>query len=123
MALRNLSRDRQSGLWTPTITDVTNVDASVLLNAFFAIHGDLVECFVSMTIDMTAAAVYAVRLSLPFGIDVAAAGDIIGTCAPVGGANGGTVTGDPTNNEALVDSQNGTTGVETVQAQFAYRIG
>ena len=122
MSLRNLAPDRQSGEWIPTITDVDNVAASVLLNAFFAISGDLVHCWVSMTIDMTAAAVYAVRLSLPFGIVVAAAGDIIGTCAPVGGAFGGTVTGDPTNNEALVDSENGGTGVETVQVYFAYRL-
>jgi predicted membrane protein len=122
MALRNLARNHQAAGWVPTITDVDNVAASVLLGAFYAVSGNLVNCWVSMTIDMTAAAVYAVRLSLPHGIAIAAASDIIGTCAPVGGAFGGTVVGDPTNNEALCDSQNGTTGVETVQAHFAYRM-
>ena len=122
MALRNLSPHRQAGDWTPTITDVDNVDASVLLNAFYAVSGNLVQCWVAMTIDMTAAAAFTVRVSLPFGIDVAAAGDIVGLASPLIPNGGGAVVGDPTNNEAEITSFNSTLGVETVLASFAYKI-
>ncbi len=122
MALRNLSPDRHSGGYTPTLTAGTNVDAVVLLNAFFAVHGDLVECWVAMTVDATTAAAYDLRISLPFGIPVAAAGDIIGTASPLIPDSGGSVTGDATNNEAQLDSAASTTGVETVVAHFAYRM-
>ncbi len=122
MALRNLSPDRQSGTWTPTLTGVVNIDSITLLNAFFAIHGDVVQCWVAMTVDATAGSSHQGRISLPFGIDVAAVGDIIGMASSILQGGSGSITGDPTSNEAVVDGQNNGTGPESVVAQFAYRM-
>ncbi len=124
MALRNLSPDRQSNTWVPTLTAGANVAAVVFINGFYSITGDVVHCFLEMTVDPTVITTpWTVRASLPVGVDLAATGDLIGTAGVLdSGGLGGAVTADTTNNEANIDSQNLGAGVETIVVQFGYRV-
>ncbi len=124
MALENLSPHRRSGLWTPTLTIVSNLDVLTLVNAFFAISGNLVQCYLAATADPTAAGVYSFRAALPTGSRIADARDIIGVCSPETLAVfGGSVKADVASGEALIstDADAGVTVVD-VYAHWAYRV-
>lgn len=122
MGLDRLPIQKKSGIWLPTLTIVTNIDALTFLNGFYVISGNLVQCYLAASVDPTGGATWAFRASLPFGIDLAADSDLIGVCAPsVSGGFGGTVRADPTNNEALFQTTH-SVGALDVYAHFAYRI-
>lgn len=122
MTLNRLPAQKRDGAWVPTLVAVANLDDLTLLNAFFAISGDVVECSLAVNVDPTLAAAWSFRATLPFGISLAAESDLIGVLAPaVSGGFGGTVRGDTTNNQALLEGQMSTEALD-VYAQFAYRI-
>lgn len=123
MSARNLPAARRGGKYVPTLTPVLNVDDATLLNAFWSIQGDLVEVCVAIDLDPTATGRWDVRCELPFGLDIQAAGDIVGS----GGVfdSGGfatTVLGDPTTNQAVITGDHGAATAKDVTAVFSYRI-
>ncbi len=123
MALRNLSRAKLDDAWVPTLTPVLNVDDVTLLSARYAIVGDLCMCFVAFTRDPTGTGLYQIGCSLPFGVQIDGLADIAGS-----GGDDSTlpfaisVSGDATNNRALIAGNFGADLVNTATIFFAYRV-
>ena len=121
MALPNLPVSKHGALWVPTLTVVTNIAVLTLLNAIYTINGRVVQCFVGATVDPTAGTAWQFRCSLPFGVDVVAAKDVMGVCGQATVVGAGTVIGDATNNAALIGGLHDDSA-EDVFAIFAYKI-
>ncbi len=124
MALRNLTPDRASGDYSPTLTIVSNIAVLTLLKAFFAVTGDIVQVYFAATVDPTLADTeYTFRVSLPFGLELASVNDIMGVCSPSGSVGlGGAIKGHLASDQAIVDSAQPVATVLDLYGHFAYRI-
>lgn len=112
-----------SGEYVATLTDVTNVAASVLVAARFIRIGNQVQVFFEVTVDPTAAAATELGISLPVVSALAAAADLTGH------ANSGetvgepaTIAGDAANDRAALTYTAVGTGVVTWAGSFSYRV-
>ncbi len=122
MALRNLPTHKQSRIWTPTLTDVSNLDTIVLAAAFYSIAGDLVTCWLHATPDPTAGSAYTFRVSLPIGVDIVSIDDVIGVAIAAQVVGVGDVEGVVATDDALVTASAGVSTAHVLRATFAYRI-
>jgi hypothetical protein len=111
----------------PTLTLEQNLAALTLLSAFYAVTGDVVQCWVALLADPTAGGDIGFTVSLPTPLfhNVSDPEDVIGTAsfeAPSGGQPGGNVQANaPSPLTAFVTSTapNGTAG--NIFVHFAYR--
>ncbi len=112
-----------AGEYVPTLTDVTNVAVSALLDARFVKFGDQVTVYFAVTVDATAAAATELGISLPVASALAAANDltgIAGSAETVGGL--GMVAADAANDRAALTYTAVGTGVVTWRGSFSYEI-
>lgn len=112
-----------SGEYTPTLFDVTNVDASVVLAARFIRVGNQVTVYFAVTIDATAAAATELGISLPVVSVLAAVNDlggIAGNSEAVAAL--GQVAGDVANDRASLTFVAIGTGVLTWRGSFSYNV-
>lgn len=115
--------DFESGEYTPTLTNVTNVAASAVLGARYFRIGNVVTVYFSITIDVTSAAATELDMTLPVVSNLAAAKDLIGhanSAETVGEPL--VVTGDSTNEKAQLSYTAVGTGVVTWNGSFSYAI-
>ena len=119
MALRNIGNGRKSGLYTPTLTAVTNVAAATAPNRLmYSCEGDVVHVTGIINVDPTAAAATTLRISLPFPCDITA-GELAGNGAAVASGHG-RITPDVTNNDAQLDYTSAGTAAEDIAVDFSY---
>lgn len=85
-----------SGIWTPTLTNTTNVSASTAYTCQFSRVGDVITFSGRVAIDPTAAATTVLGMSLPVPFDVTSLTQIQGTFTD-GAGQSGAIQGDTTN--------------------------
>lgn len=119
-ALYDLLRD---GTYTPTITPVTNVDATTAFGAQFLRVGNSVVVSGVIDIDATVAGVLtSVGFSLPIASDLSGI-NLAGTCGPDSSAGlDGVVIADATNNRAQFDFVSGLDTDTSIWFIFMYRV-
>jgi hypothetical protein len=86
----------RSGSWTPTLTNVTNIDASTAFRCNFSKTGDYVSFFGFVQIDPTAASAVELGISLPIGSAFTVSYDASGQSRSTAG-EGGYIKSDATN--------------------------
>ena len=94
-----------AGIWTPTLTNGTNVAASTPhANSFFIRVGNIIHVGLSVEIDCTAAGAFDLQISLPVASDFAATDDASGVAHSVvgGGSVDAVVYADTTNNTLIL---------------------
>jgi hypothetical protein len=112
-----------SGDYVPALTDVTNIDASALLDARYMRIGNIVTVFFGVTIDATAAAATELGIGLPVASNFAAANDLLGMAVSsetVGAA--AQVSADVANDRASLTFTAVGTGVVTWRGSFSYLV-
>jgi hypothetical protein len=113
------------GTYTPTLTNVANLDSSTALVCQYMRFGDVVVVSGGVTIDPTSATTQTtLRISLPIASNFAAVNDCGGAAAnnTVAGASGA-VYADTTNDAALLQFLNGSnTASATYFFTFMYRV-
>lgn len=92
-----------SGLYTPTLTNTTNVAASTAYECQYARIGDVVIVSGKVDVDPTAAASTVLTISLPVASNLANPEQLAGTafCPAIAG-QGAAIVGDATNDKALM---------------------
>jgi hypothetical protein len=110
--------------YTPTLTNVTNIDASTAQVCRYRLVGTDVTVWGDVLIDPTAAASTASELgiSLPVASAMTSARDLAGSGASAVLATAYTIMGDSTNDRASMQFVSGTTANHSVRFQFSYTI-
>ncbi len=111
-----------SGTYTPTLTNVTNVAASVTDVMKYLRVGDVVTVSGRITIDPTAAGLTRVDISLPIASNLAALRDCAGTGAREGENVVGIILGDTTNDRAYLSFIAVSTSNGAWAVHFTYEI-
>jgi hypothetical protein len=115
--------DFDSGEYTPTLTDVTNVAASVLLGARYMRIGSTVTVHFALSIDATATGATELDISLPVASNFTDAEDCSGLAvSSTAGENQGSITADVANDRAQLDLTAVGTGVIEWRGSFSYAI-
>jgi hypothetical protein len=113
----------ESGDYVPTLTDVTNVAASVLLDARYQRIGDIVTVFFALSIDATATGATELDISLPVASNFAAADDCTGMAvSDTAAENQAKVTADVANDRAQLEFTAVGLGVIEWRGSFSYVI-
>jgi len=121
MALRKIPANRIGSHYSPTLVASTNVNTVTLRDAFYAVTGQCVQVYAAVQIDPVATGFIAFRASLPFGIEILAESDCIGTTGTKGSpAQGGTVAGDIASNQVLINGQVGAAIPTDIYFHFGY---
>jgi len=99
-----LKQPTPTGVYTPTLTGVTNIAASTSYQGMYTRTANLVTVYGRADIDPTALTQSTIRISLPVASDFS----VILDCAGVAGWGGiasqvGSIQADTTNNEAVLD--------------------
>lgn len=117
-----LIKRAESGIYTPTLTNVTNLDGSTSDVAMYHKIGDIVQVFGRVVVDPTAAALTELGISLPFPSNLAGTEDLSGLIISSPDPVVGVVVADTTNNraEASFTTANGTQ--RAYRYSFSYRI-
>ncbi len=112
-----------SGEYAPTLTDETNIAASVLVAARFMRINNTVTVFFGVTLDITGAGAAELGISLPVASDLAAAGDLTGHAnSEVVGEDQAVIAGDATNDRAAMTYTGIATGVIAWAGSFSYQV-
>lgn len=112
-----------SGTWTPTLTNVANIDSSSApnLGMYFRI-GNVVSCAVWVTVDPTTIGVTtSLGVSLPIASNFANASEAVGS-GSTGEREAITVIGDPTNNRVQAGWTPSVNVTSQILIQFMYRV-
>jgi hypothetical protein len=102
----------ESGTYTPTITESTNIASSSLHAASYVRIGSMVHVAIMATIDTTTgSSASIIKFSLPFSSDITAFSDVIGAGASTVDDMSGTFNGSTGDDTALLafDSNAGAT--------------
>ncbi len=112
-----------SGEYVPTLTDVTNVAASVLVAARYVRINNTVIVYFAATIDITGAGAAELGVDLPVASALAAAGDLTGHAnTEVVGEDQAVIAGDVANDRAAVTYTGIGTGVIAWAGSFSYQV-
>lgn len=113
-----------SGTYTPTLTNVANLDASTPYQCQYMRVGSVVTVSGLVDIDPTAgAAATELGISLPIASDFANAQNCAGTAfCPTVATQGAAILGDPTNNRAQLTFVSGNTSNQSMYFTFSYVI-
>lgn len=107
-----------SGTYTPTATIVSNLDSVTPGVMHYIRVGSRVFVWGDITYDPTAASAVSYRLTLPIASNLASATDLSGN----GGSWATRTVGDPTNDAALVTSNNSSTSAISNALLFGYEV-
>lgn len=112
-----------SGVYTPTLTNVANLDASTAYECQWLRVGNVVTVSGKFDADSTAGgAATQLGISLPVASDLGALEDLGGTAVSGGSSQTGSITGDLTNNRARVDYVAADTTNRVMSFIFAYQV-
>ena len=112
-----------SGVYTPTWTIISNLDAITGFSSMYSRVGDIVTVSGQIAIDPTSAAVVCrARATLPIASNIGATADCMGVIASASFGEAGAIVGDTTNDAAdmfllAVSASNHTCGFT-----FQYRV-
>lgn len=111
------------GVWTPTLTEVTNLDASTAFQSQYLRAGSLVVASGKVAANPTAAGAVQLDLSLPVASNFGVAQDCGGVAfAPGVAGQGAAITAEIANNRAAMEWIAVDTANRTMAFIFAYRI-
>lgn len=112
------------GTWTPTLTNLANIDASTANICHYMRVGTMVTCWGAVLIDPTAAAntLTRIALTLPIASNLAAATDLSGTITAEGIQRAGVIQPDVLNDRAEVRFYSEVTANTTFRFTFGYTI-
>ena len=113
-----------SGSYTPTITSVSNVDATTAYTCYYTRIGSQVHVWGRVDIDPTAAAntFTEIRISLPIASNLGVNTDLMGGAAVSNSQRSAFIAGDPTNDRAALVFESVVTGNTGFSFWFDYRI-
>lgn len=112
-----------SGVYTPTLTGVTNVAASTAFQCQYLRVGSVVTVSGKVSVDPTATGLVQLGISLPVPSNIGAAEDCGGTAFASGIAGqGAAILGDAANNRAEMDWIAVDVSNQAMFFSFAYRI-
>jgi hypothetical protein len=115
--------DVVSGVYTPTLTNVANLDASTAYSCQYVRVGSVVTVSGQVDVDPTAAAATQLGLSLPIASNFANANECAGTAFASGIAGqGAAIRGDATNNRAELVWIAGDLTNQPMFFSFIYRV-
>ncbi len=115
----------KSGTFTPTGTAVANVDSITPAGSRWTREGNIVTVSGAVAIDATAAgsATTQVRLTFPIPSDITSFSQVNGVATDaISGEAAATITGDATNNCALLAYQSLSTSSRTFQYMYQYEL-
>lgn len=112
----------KSDLYTPTLTNVTNLDDSAAFQCQYVRVGDLVTVSGKFTANPTAAAATELGMSLPIPSNLTAEEQVAGTAFCPGIQQGAAIQADATNNRASVQWLANDTANRAFIFSFTYRI-
>lgn len=110
--------------WTPTLTNVLNVDSTTALECHYIRLGSRVICFGGLVVDPTAAAdtVTEVGISLPVASNLTVSTDAQGTGSTAGAQRAARVSADATNDRARFLFASETAAAITFTFIFGYAV-
>ncbi len=113
-----------AGTYTPTLTSVSNVDATVAYDAFYIRVGNFVYVTGAMDVDPTAAAGTSttVGISLPVASNIGAGTDCLGLVVGATVAETGRIDGDAANNRASAIFPAQSASDHGLRFHFSYRV-
>jgi hypothetical protein len=117
-----LGNGSSPGIYTPTITNDTNVDSSTSQTCRFIRVGDQVFVSGAVTVDATAAAATEVGISLPVASNFSALTDCAGAAAANAIQQSGAIFADPTNDRARLQFLATSTASQVMWFTFAYTV-
>ena len=112
-----------SGVWTPTLTNTTNVAASTTYEGQYIRVGSVVTVSGKVDIDPTAAAATELEISLPIASNLGATEDCAGTaCGLTTVTSVAAILGQVTNNTASLQYTATDTGNKSFYYTFTYSL-
>lgn len=113
-----------SGTYTPTLTNVANIDSSTANVCQYQRVGSIVTVFGTASVDVTAAASFSLGISLPIASNFAAATDANGVAAysNVGSDGGGRISADTSNDRVTLVCLSPSTSAITFYFSFSYAV-
>ena len=111
-----------AGTYTPTLTNVTNLDSSTAFDAQYIRVGATVTVSGKVTIDPTAAAATELGISLPVASNFGAVEDCGGVAFCTAVQQGGGITADITNDRAALRFLANNTTAQEMCFVFSYQI-
>jgi len=115
-------REVYSNVYTPTLTNTTNLDASTAYSCQYMRVGTVVTVSGKVAMDPTATGNTVLNVSLPFASDVSDDVQVAGTFHGLGSTEPGVIYGDAATNTAVFQHNAIGTGNRTFFFQFTYRI-
>ena len=109
-----------NGTYTPTLTNVTNIDASTPLSCLYWRAGNTVHVSAAFNVDPTAAGTIVLGVSLPIASNITDAADISGTAAGLAGY--GVVIGNAASDRADIYITTSSTVNTGYHAEFTYQV-
>ena len=113
----------QTGFYTPTLTNTTNIAASTAFQCMWKRRGDFIDVDGTVNIDPTAAGYVEMGMSLPIASDLANYYELVGVAAQYTGANNAVpvvIIGDTTNNRAKFQYYTIATADANILFHFSY---
>lgn len=112
-----------TGVYTPTLIGVTNVDAATASACNYYRYGNMVTVAGLLALDPTAAsALTELRISLPIASNFVVSTNCLGTVGTITQGLGGSILADTTNDQALLQILTNTTANHGVTFVFTYQV-
>jgi hypothetical protein len=111
-----------SGTYTPTLTNLTNIDTSTAMLSQWIKIGDIVIVAGSLQVDATAAGAFTLNMTLPIASEIAATTDVGGSFGSGSADRGGRIEGVIAANEAIFRGNTSGASNSTYGFTFSYRI-
>lgn len=110
------------GVYTPTLTNTTNLDASTAYECQYMRVGATVTVSGKVDVDPTAAASTVLGISLPIASNIGATEDLAGTAANPAAQESAALLGDAANNRATMQWIAVGTANRTMYFTFTYQV-
>lgn len=108
--------------WTPTLTNVTNLDSSTAFQGQYLRVGATVTCSGKVTVDPTTAAATELGMSLPIASNFGADEDCAGAAYSQTNGQGGGISADTANDRAALKFLAIGTAAVTLYFSFSYQV-
>ena len=122
-AWNNLMGQSENTLWTPTLTNTTNLDSSSVLEAFYIDLGQIVLCYVDFVANATATGLAVLDMTIPIDAVFADTNYLAGAAASHEVAEAVRISANVNGNQARLRWIASSTGNVSFSGHFAYRKG